>query len=301
MKGRDGQRNKDYRWRCRSCRKFFTVRTGTIFEETRLPLRVWVYAFWKACSSKKGIAALQLAREMEITHKSALFVLRRIRHGLGEQNQEKLTGTIEVDEAYIGGRPRIKGVSKWGRGTKKAPILGVVQRGGDVRIRMLDRITSERIGEFIAENADLTCRMITDELPAGCPILAGCARVGILPLILSSPERFSWQAQPPVYSQFSRARRRTFRIPPFQQKRDADPDENEWPDPTRVDVNIAPTGEQEHDASDQKYRAGGCAMIGSIPKPVGEAADGHGEKAGSRRRRMQRMPIDSDEAQHSPG
>jgi len=78
-----GGRNKDYRWRCRDCKKMFTVRTGTIFEESRLPLRAWVHAFWKACSSKEGISALQLSREMEITHKSALFVLRRIRHGLG--------------------------------------------------------------------------------------------------------------------------------------------------------------------------------------------------------------------------
>src|SRR6266436_10081067 len=91
----DGQRNKDFRWRCRGCQRMFTVRTGTVFEETRLPLRVWVYAFWKACSSKKGISALQLSREMMITHKSALFILRRIRHGLGEVNAPKLTGTIE--------------------------------------------------------------------------------------------------------------------------------------------------------------------------------------------------------------
>ena len=69
MKGRDGERNKDYRWSCRDCSQFFTVRTGTVFEETRLPMRVWVYAIWKACSSKKGISALQLSREMEITQK----------------------------------------------------------------------------------------------------------------------------------------------------------------------------------------------------------------------------------------
>ena|ERR1700722_2623777 len=84
MKGRDGQRNRDYRWRCRSCKKLFTVRTGTIFAETRLPLQVWIFAFWKACTSKKGISALQLSREMQITQKSALFMLRRIRHGVGE-------------------------------------------------------------------------------------------------------------------------------------------------------------------------------------------------------------------------
>src|SRR5438105_1834509 len=106
MKGVDGQRNKDYRWRCKGCLKMFTVRTGTIFEEARLPLRVWVFAFWRACASKKGCSALELSRQMEITHKSALFVLRRIRHGLGHQQNDdpKLAGTIEADETYVGGK-----------------------------------------------------------------------------------------------------------------------------------------------------------------------------------------------------
>src|SRR5665213_311057 len=99
------KRNKDYRWRCRGCKQMYTVRTGTVLEETRLPLRVWVYAIWKAASSKKGISALQLSREMEITHKSALFILRRLRHGMNEESPEKLTGTVETDEVYIGGRP----------------------------------------------------------------------------------------------------------------------------------------------------------------------------------------------------
>jgi transposase-like protein len=164
MVGRDGQRNKDYRWRCRDCKKFFTVRTGTIFEESRLPLRIWVYAFWKACSSKKGISALQLSREMEITHKSALFVLRRVRHGLGEKNQPKLTGTVEADEVFIGGRPRYSGISKRGRGTEKIPVAGIVQRDGDVRFQMLKRVSAKHLSKFIAENADRSCRIITDEL-----------------------------------------------------------------------------------------------------------------------------------------
>jgi transposase-like protein len=163
MVGRDGERNKDYRWRCRDCHKMYTVRTGTVFEETRLPLRVWVYAIWKACSSKKGISALQLSREMEITHKSALFILRRIRHGIGEEPQRKLKGTIEVDEAYIGGKPRYRGNSKRGRGTSKTPVVGIVQRGGDVRFRMMRRITAKNLGEFVVENANLSCRLITDE------------------------------------------------------------------------------------------------------------------------------------------
>jgi transposase-like protein len=164
MVGRDGQRNKDYRWRCRQCKKFFTVRTGTIFEESRLPLRIWVYAFWKACSSKKGISALQLSREMEITHKSALFVLRRVQHGLGEKNLPKLTGTVEVDEVFIGGRPRYRGVSKRGRGTDKIPVAGIVQRDGDVRFQMLKRVSAKNLSKFIAEKADGSCRLITDDL-----------------------------------------------------------------------------------------------------------------------------------------
>jgi transposase-like protein len=141
----------------------YTVRTNTPLEESRLPLRIWVYAIWKAASSKKGISALQLSREMEITHKSALFVLRRIRHGLGEVNAPKLTGTVEVDEVYLGGRPRYRGISNRGRGTNKTPVLGMVQRGGDVRFRAMERITAAEIHKVVAENADRSCRLITDE------------------------------------------------------------------------------------------------------------------------------------------
>lgn len=163
------QRNKDYRWRCRGCKKMFTVRTKTVFEETRLPLQVWVFAFWKAAAGKKGYSALQLSREMEITHKSALFVLRRIRHGIGDESIAKLTGTIEADEVYIGGKPRYKGRTEtkyWGRGTKKTPVAGVVQRGGDVRFRVVPRITAGHLRDFITENADRSCRIITDDFNA---------------------------------------------------------------------------------------------------------------------------------------
>lgn len=169
MTSTDGARNKDYRWRCRGCKTMFTVRTGTIFEETRLPMRIWVYAMWKAASSKKGISALQLSREMQITHKSALFVLRRIRHGLTSgPDAPKLTGTVEADETYVGGRPRrFFGYShkhKTGRGTtSKIPVAAVVQRGGDVRFQVSKRVTSDRLGQFLMENADLSCRLITDE------------------------------------------------------------------------------------------------------------------------------------------
>jgi transposase-like protein len=171
MTSADGARNKDYRWRCRGCKQMFTIRTATVFEESRLPLRVWVYAFWRACASKKGISAFQLSREMEITYKSALFVLRRIRHGMGPATEvPKLTGTVEADEVYIGGKPRRPFRSKgWGRiphsrqQADKVAVVGMVQRDGDVRFQTMDRITSDRLHEVLAENADLTCRLITDE------------------------------------------------------------------------------------------------------------------------------------------
>ena len=207
MKGRDGERNKDYRWRCRDCKQLFTVRTGTIFEETRLPMRVWVYAVWKACSSKKGISALQLAREMEITHKSALFVLRRIRHGLGELYEPKLAGTVEVDEVYIGGKPRYKGKAaegKTGRGTDKTPVVGIVQRGGEVRFRMMERVTALNIGKFVAENADYTCRMITDDLnvykQVGWHLKGGHHVVSMERANMCAVERTSTRTQSKAYS-----------------------------------------------------------------------------------------------------
>lgn len=89
---------------------------------------------------------------------------------------------------------------------------------------------------------------------------------------------------------------RTLRIAPFQKKRDADADENEPPDPTLADVDRTHTRQQECNATDQKQRAGDTAMKNAVPKPVGEATDGHGEKAHSRWRRTKGMPIDSNKA-----
>jgi transposase-like protein len=107
---------------------------------------------------------------MQITHKSALFVLRRIRHGLGTEHITKLKGDIEADETYIGGKVRYRpGQTAQDRQNKyenKSSVFGMVQRDGDVRFQLFDRITADRIGYYIAENADLTCRLMTDESPA---------------------------------------------------------------------------------------------------------------------------------------
>lgn len=94
---RTGARNADFRWRCKDCKRMFTVRTGCVFEESRLPLRVWCYAFWSASSSKKGVSALQISRECKISYKSALALMHRIRYSLAFKGADvKPTRVIAV-------------------------------------------------------------------------------------------------------------------------------------------------------------------------------------------------------------
>src|SRR5271156_1986945 len=101
-----GERNKRYLWRCRDCKEQYTVRIGTVYEESRIPLRHWCYAFWRASTSKKGVSALEIKRHCQISYMSALFLMHRIRFALTSDGGEKLTGIVEADETYVGGKPR---------------------------------------------------------------------------------------------------------------------------------------------------------------------------------------------------
>jgi transposase-like protein len=169
-----GMRERYYRWRCRSCKKQYSARTGTVMEESRLPLRSWVHAFWRACASKKGISALQLSRELNCDYKSALFILNRIRAGMSDWNggpAPKMTGTVECDETYVGGkaenRHRKRQIVRTGRGTLgKQPVFGMVERGGDLRLLPVANVTARTLGAVIAQNADLAARFITDDYTA---------------------------------------------------------------------------------------------------------------------------------------
>jgi len=170
-----GKRERNFRWRCRACAKMFSVRTGTVFEETRLPLRIWCHAFWRCCASKKGVSALQICRECEITPKSALFLLHRVRHAMEiGPDAPKLSGIVEADETYVGGKSRYgagrnpkTGKRRVGRGTRKTPVFAVVQRGGDVRLSKLDRITAPKLIPAIWEAVDrANTTVMTDELGA---------------------------------------------------------------------------------------------------------------------------------------
>ncbi len=175
MKDSNGGRNKRFLWRCKGCKKQFTVRIGTVFEDSHIPLKIWCYAFWRACSSKKGISALQIKRECQISYKTALFMMHRIRFAMAEPNAEtKLSGIVEVDETYVGGKPRYRQKRQFhgpkmitGRGTQKTPVLGLVERNGNVRTRVLPDVTGKTLKSAIRENVDISkTRLITDELHA---------------------------------------------------------------------------------------------------------------------------------------
>jgi len=163
-----GQRNQRFLWRCRSCKKQFTVRVGTIFESSHLALRHWCYAFWRSSSSKKGVAALEIKRHCQITYRAALFMLQRVRWGMAhvENNATLLREVCEADETYVGGKPRKKGVSKRGRGTKKIPVFACVQRGGPVRVRVVASVSGATLKGAIREMVHPTATILTDDLPS---------------------------------------------------------------------------------------------------------------------------------------
>jgi len=158
MEGRDGKRSARFLWRCRACSVQYTVRTGTVYEDSRLPLRHWTYAFWRGCTSKKGVSALEISRQCQITYKSALFLMHRIRFAMKEAetpNTPQLGGdkTVEVDETYCGGKPRPgTGPHKRGRGTDKTPVVAMVERGGEVRTKVVPNVNQKNLGLFLDRN-----------------------------------------------------------------------------------------------------------------------------------------------------
>src|SRR5262245_13562444 len=145
MTDRDGTRSKRFLWRCRGCGEQYTVRIGTVYEDSRLPLKHWCFAFWRASTSKKGVNAMEIQRQCQISYKSALFLLHRIRFAMApdaNEPQGKLSGTVEADECYVGGKPRPgTGPHKRGRGTKKTPVFALVERGGSIRRKVVANVT----------------------------------------------------------------------------------------------------------------------------------------------------------------
>jgi transposase-like protein len=169
MDTKTGERNKRFLWRCRDCGKQYTVRIGTVYEESRIELRHWCYAFWRAATSKKGVVALEIQRQCQISYKSALFLMNRIRFAMAPDNDDpKLTGTVECDETYVGGKPRPGDgrIRKPGRGTEKTPVFAAVERQGRIRRRVIANVNGATLKDAIREAVNPPARLVTDDYKA---------------------------------------------------------------------------------------------------------------------------------------
>ena len=145
-------------YRCKECRKQFTVTVGSIFEGSKVALRDWVYAFAAICASKKGISALQLSRELGCQYKTAWFMSHRIRLAMRTEDMEKLMGTVSVDETYVGGKPRNPG-----EGKPKMPVVALVEKGGRARSKVTTDVTRATLRKHMTANIDRSATIMTDE------------------------------------------------------------------------------------------------------------------------------------------
>jgi transposase-like protein len=155
-----GQAHRVGLYKCRGCDEQFSSTTGTILEQSHLPIRTWLMAFAVLCSSKKGVSALQLQRQLGLgSYRTAWHLCHRIRHAMSQEPLAGLLGAgggiVEVDETYIGGKPRKgTGPHKQGRGTKKTPVVALVERNGRVRAKRMVKPTKESLHAAIRETVD---------------------------------------------------------------------------------------------------------------------------------------------------
>lgn len=160
-------------WKCKGCKKQFSVKLGTIFEDSAIGLDKWLMAIWLIANAKNGISSYELHRAIGVTQKSAWFVLHRIRIAMQTGSIEKLSGTVEADETYVGGsatnmhkdkRDRLK--MKGGVHNHKTAVLGMVERKGRVRARVVESPQGKVLIPVVRETVEEGSTLYTDSWQA---------------------------------------------------------------------------------------------------------------------------------------
>ena len=157
-------------YKCASCRKKFTVTVGTIFEDSKIPLRKWFISIYLITSHKKGISSLQLSKDIGVTQKTAWFILHRLRLAIKTKSfNEPLKNTVEIDETYIGGKERNKRLSKRRKNTQgrtletKTPVLGLIERKGKIKAFKVENVKRETLHKKVIDNVVFGSTIMTDE------------------------------------------------------------------------------------------------------------------------------------------